>query len=206
MGVMADLGRLLDTELVRNAGPLWDEATTSPFLEAVARGDVSPAVFGRWLSQDYLFATELTAFQAVAVSKVPRACHKPLIGGLAALDSELAWFESHAETLKLELSVPPHPACRRYTDFLLHAAHTDRYPLLLATLFAVEASYLAAWSALAAEGPYREFIERWSSEAFNDYVLSLRRLAEDNPDPGQQGAFTRVLEFERDFWKMSWEG
>ncbi len=203
---MADLGRLLDTELIRNAGPLWDEATTSPFLEAVARGDVSPPAFGRWLSQDYLFASELTAFQAVAVSKVPRACHKPLIGGLAALDSELAWFESHAERLQLELRGPAHPTCRRYTDFLLHSAHTDRYPLLLGILFAVEASYLAAWSALAAEGPYRQFIERWSSEAFKDYVLSLRRLAEDNPDPAQQGAFNRVLEFERDFWKMSWEG
>ncbi len=203
---MADLGALLDTELIQNSGPLWAEATTSPFLDAVATGDVAPLVFGRWLSQDYLFATELTVFQAVVVSKVPRACHKPLIQGLGALDAELAWFESHARRLQLELGVSTHPACRRYTDFLLHSAHTERYPLLLAILFAVEASYLAAWSALAPEGPYTEFIERWSSEAFKDYVLSLRRLAEDNRDPAQQDAFNRVLEFERDFWTMAWEG
>ena len=206
MGVMADLGDLLDAELIQKAGSLWEEATTSPFLEAVATGDVSPVVFGRWLSQDYLFATELTAFQAVVVSKVPRACHKPLIQGLVALDAELAWFESHARRLQLELSVSAHPGCRRYTDFLLHSAHTERYPLLLAILFGVEASYLAAWSALAGEGPYTEFIERWSSEAFKDYVLSLRRLAENNSDPAQQEAFNRVLEFEHDFWTMAWEG
>ena len=206
MGVMADLGDLLDAELIRQAGPLWDEATTSPFLEALAGGDVAAEEFGRWLSQDYLFATELTAFQAVVVSKVPRACHKPLIQGLVALDSELEWFESHARRLQLALSVSAHPDCRRYTDFLLHSAHTERYPLLLAILFGVEASYLAAWSALASVGPYREFIERWSSEAFKAYVLSLRRLAEDNRDPAQQGAFNKVLEFERDFWTMAWEG
>ena len=203
---MADLGHLLDTELIRNSGLLWSEATTSPFLEAVARGDVAAEVFGRWLSQDYLFATELTAFQAVVLSKVPRACHRPLIQGLVALDSELEWFESHSRRLQLALGVSAHPACRRYTDFLLHSAHTERYPLLLAILFAVEASYLAAWSALVPQGPYAEFIERWSSEAFGDYVLSLRRLAEDNSDPAQQEAFNRVLEFERDFWTMAWEG
>ncbi|UUZ63803.1 hypothetical protein LP414_33470 [Polaromonas sp. P1(28)-13] len=32
--------------------------------------------------------------------------------------------------------------CRRYGDFLIQAAYSDPYPVLLAMLFGVEASYL----------------------------------------------------------------
>ena len=42
--------------LVRNAGPLWDEATRSPFLDALATGRLAADAFRRWLAQDYLFA------------------------------------------------------------------------------------------------------------------------------------------------------
>ena len=35
---MADIGFLKDAVLVRDAGPLWDEATHSPFLDALASG------------------------------------------------------------------------------------------------------------------------------------------------------------------------
>ena len=45
-----------------------------------------------------------------------------------------------------------------------------------APLFGVEAAYLEAWSALEAKGPYAEFIERWSSAPFAEYVESLRAI------------------------------
>jgi len=203
---MGDSPRVFDAALIRDAGSLWRQATQSPFLESVARGDLAPEAFARWLAQDYLFAGGLLEFQAIVVSKVPRPCHSPLIAGLTALDLELGWFESHAARLKLDLSIEPHPACRRYCDFLLHAAHTSPFAVLLAIVFGVEVSYLAAWSALKAAGPYAEFIERWSNPAFADYVASLEALAERYKDARQQAAFNRVLELERDFWRMSWEG
>jgi thiaminase len=37
-------------------------------------------------------------------------------------------------------------------------------------------------------------------------VDSLRELSERFPHDAAQGHFNRVLEAERDFWKMSWEG
>ena len=40
------------------------------------------------------------------------------------------------------------------------------YPVLIAMLLGVEASYLAAWSAFAPAGPYAEFLARWSSADF----------------------------------------
>ena len=203
---MEKLRSILEAPLIRDSGALWQEATHSPFLDAAAAGTLPARAFERWLSQDYLFAKGLTVFQAVLVSQAPRDCHKPLIAGLAALDGELEWFEAHAVRLGLDLHVAPHPICRRYTDFLIRCAHTEPFAVGLAVLFGVEAAYLAAWSALEPAGPYGEFIERWSSVAFADYVAELRALAERHPHPAAQEHFNLVLVQEREFWKMSWEG
>ncbi len=203
---MEKLRLILEAPLIGNAGALWQEATHSPFLDAAAAGTLPAEAFGRWLSQDYLFAKDLTVFQAVLVSQAPRDCHKPLIAGLAALDSEMEWFEAHAARLGLDLAHAPDPICRRYTDFLIRCAHTEPFSVGLAALFGVEVSYLAAWSALEPAGPYREFIERWSSAAFAHYVISLHALAERFPHEKAQEHFNLVLMHERDFWRMSWEG
>lgn len=197
---------VIDASLIRGAGPLWTEATRSPFLDALAAGTLPAEPFRRWLSQDYLFAKALTVFQAILIARVPRDCHKPLIGGLAALDTEMDWFEAHATRLHLDLGVAPHPACRHYTDFLIRCAYMQPYPVLLAILFGVEVSYLAAWSALRPAGPYAEFIERWSSNAFAGYVGALRGLTERHPHEAAQEHFNRVVIHEREFWTMSWEG
>jgi thiaminase/transcriptional activator TenA len=195
-----------DHALIRNAGPLWEEATCCSFLDAVAAGSLPGEAFGRWLAQDYLFAKDLVAFQAVLLAKAPRAGHNGLIGGLAALDREMAWFESHAVRLQLDLDLRPHVTCRRYTDFLMRCAFTEPYPVLLAILFGVEASYRAAWSAIPPFGPYAEFIERWSSADFGAYVGLLGALADRYPHKAAQELFNEVLVHEREFWKMSWEG
>ncbi len=194
------------SSLVRNAGPLWDEATRSPFLDALAAGRLAAEAFRRWLAQDYLFAKDLIAFQAILLAKAPRDCHKPLIEGLGALDREMDWFETHAARLQVDLDIPPHPTCRRYTDFLIRCVYTQPYSVLLAILFGVEAAYLASWSALLPSGPYAEFIERWSSANFVTYVAVLGSLAERHPHEAAQEHFNEVLEYEREFWKMSWEG
>jgi len=195
-----------DSDLIRNAGALWREATTSPFLDALAAGTLPEEAFARWLAQDYLFATNLVGFQAIVLAKARRDCHGPLIAGLAALDSELGWFERHAARLGVDLEVRPHPVCQGYCDLLMRAAYSHPLGVLLAMLYGVEVSYLAAWSALQPKGPYAEFIERWSNPGFAAYVDSLRELAGRYPHEGTQAAFNRVLEAERDFWRMAWEG
>jgi thiaminase len=195
-----------DHALVRNAGPLWDEATRSPFLDALAAGSLAEDAFRRWLAQDYLFAKDLIAFQAIVLAKAPRDCHRPLISGLAALEKEMAWFESHGVRLHVNLDIAPHSTCRRYTDFLMRCAYTQPHPVLLAILYGVEASYLAAWSALLPSGRYAEFIERWSSAEFAKYVALLGEFANRHPHEAAQEHFNEVLAHEREFWNMSWEG
>jgi hypothetical protein len=49
--------------LIRATGPLWDEATRSPYLDALAAGNLPADALRRWLAQDYLFAKDLVAFR-----------------------------------------------------------------------------------------------------------------------------------------------
>jgi len=203
---MAQPGEALDSALIRGAGGLWEQATRAPFLDAVASGEIAPEAFSRWLAQDYLFARDLLSFQSLLLSRAPRGAQAVLIGGLAAIEQELGWFESHASRLGLTLDVEPLPACRAYNDYLVLSGYEQPFPGGAAILFGVEVSYLAAWSALKPQGPYAEFIERWSSPRFADYVDSLKTMVEAHPHPEQQNHFNRVLEHEREFWRMAWEG
>ena len=139
--------------LVLRAGTLWQEATAAAFLDAIGDGTLPPEAFNRWLVQDYHFADALTSFQGIAAAKTPRQLRKPLIAGLGALDAELDWFEAQASARGLQLDAPVHEVCRRYCDFLIQAAYREPYPVLLAILFGVEASYLVAWSRLSPNGP-----------------------------------------------------
>ena len=192
--------------LVQGAGGLWQQATTAKFLEAIGDGTLLAEAFNRWLVQDYHFADGLTVFQALAVAKTPRQLRKPLVAGLNALEAELEWFEAQARGRGLELDAPVNEVCRRYADFLVRVAYSEPFPVLLAALFGVEATYLAAWSALEPTGPYAEFIERWSNAGFQEYVDSLRGLTESNPHAADQRHFNEVLVHERSFWQMTWEG
>ncbi len=197
---------LAQSPLVAGTDDRWPRATRARFLDAVADGTLPAEAFQRWLVQDYLFARGATTFLAVMIAKAPRPAHKLLVGGLAALDVELDWFESHVTRLRLDRSAPPHPVCRRYLDILIAAAYMQPFEVLTAVLFGAEVSYLAAWSALRPEGPYAEFIRRWSSQAFVEYVRGLLDLTRRYPHPQQQALFDDVLRHEHDFWQMTWEG
>jgi thiaminase/transcriptional activator TenA len=195
-----------EVPLIAAAGELWEQATQAEFLTAAGDGTLPPEAFHRWLEQDYQFARRLVSFQAVLTAKTPRPAHKLLIAGLSAIDAELDWFERHLADRGLAADATPHPACRRYVDFLLTAAYAEPFEVSLAVLFGVEVCYLVAWSQLAASGPYAEFITRWSNDGFVEYVRSLRRLVDRHPHPGQAEAFIATLCHERDFWRMTWEG
>lgn len=192
-----------DSSLVLRAGTLWKDATAAAFLDSIGDGTLPPEAFSRWLVQDYHFVDALASFQAITTAKAPHQFRKPLIAGLAAIDAELDWFEAQASVRGLNLNAPVHEVCRRYGDFLIQAAYSQPYPVLLAMLFGVEASYLAAWSRLPPKGPYVEFIDRWSNPHFADYVASLRVLTEANVHKFGQRYFDGVLIHEKEFWKMT---
>ncbi|MCG8586215.1 MAG: TenA family transcriptional regulator [Pirellulales bacterium] len=195
-----------ESSLVVGAGKLWHEATEAEFLSAIRDGKLPRDAFQRWLVQDYSFAKGITTFQAIAVARTPRPAQTVLIQGLSALDAELDWFEQNAKQHALELNTALHPTCSRYVDYLVASAYTQPFEVLLAILYGVEASYLCAWSALEASGPYAEFINRWSNVQFVTYVRELLDVCNRHTHDLQQEQFNEVLRHERDFWRMTWEG
>ena len=195
-----------ESSLVVGAGKLWHEATEAEFLSAIRDGKLPRDAFQRWLVQDYSFAKGITTFQAIAVARTPRPAQTVLIQGLRALDAELDWFEQNAKQHAFELNTALHPTCSRYVDYLVASAYTQPFEVLLAILYGVEASYLCAWSALEASGPYAEFINRWSNVQFVTYVRELLDVCNRHTHDLQQEQFNEVLRHERDFWRMTWEG
>jgi thiaminase/transcriptional activator TenA len=193
------------SRLAAGAGELWQAGTTARFLDAVGDGTLPQEAFHRWLVQDYLFVKGFTRFAALTAAQTPRPAQSVLIGGLAALDAELAWFEEHARDRDLELETVAHPICRRYVDFLVASAYSQPPEILLAIFYGVEVAYTVAWGRLAARGPYAEFIERWTSPEFTAYVAELMGIADEHSHPGQQAAFNEVMRHEREFWQMTWE-
>ncbi len=194
-----------ESAFVVRSGALWDRARQATFLTAVADGTLPEDAFRQWLVQDYHFAKGLTSFQAITAAKTPRPPQKLVIDGLAVMSDEIDWFESIAANRRIDLNVSANPVCRRYVDFLLAAAYAESFEVLLAILYGVEVSYLAAWSALAPSGPFAEFIHRWSNEQFRVYVQGLLTHCEEHRHPNQQELFNSVLHPEAAFWRMTWE-
>jgi len=195
-----------DHRLVRGAGARWRHGTTAAFLDAVGDGTLPRDAFDRWLVQDALFVREFTRFAALVAAKVPRDAQKAVIGGLAALDDEQDWFERSVDSRGLDLGAEANPVCRRYADHILAAGYQESTPVLLAMFFGIEVAYCVAWGNLTAEGPYREFIDRWTNPGFVSYVLQLGVLADRYASPDQQRAFNEVMRHEEAFWRMTWEG
>ena len=195
-----------ESRLALGAGDLWDLGTRAEFLNAVGDGSLPEDTFNRWLVQDYLFVRGFAVFASLTVAKTPRPGQSALIAGLSALDVELDWFEAHAQARSLDLGAELHPACQRYIDFLITAGYSQPFQVLLALFYGVEVAYTVAWGRLEAQGPYAEFIDRWTHEDFQAYVRILSRLADAHPHPRQQAMFNEVMRHERDFWRMTWEG
>jgi thiaminase/transcriptional activator TenA len=133
-----------------------------------------------------------------------------LVGGVVALEAELAWFEGHASLRGLELGSSRHATTAGYREFLL-ALDEAAYAAAITGLWALERAYLEAWnSAAPGGGGYAEFVEHWTAPAFEEYVDGLaaaadRALEQATADEraSARNAFLEVARLERDFWAIA---
>ncbi|MCP4120035.1 MAG: TenA family transcriptional regulator [Desulfobacteraceae bacterium] len=199
--------------LVQKHAELWKNAVNHPFLEEVQAGKLSMEAFSTWLAQDYLYVHNLLSFQGMMLVRAPRADHGLLIGGLAAIDSELAWFEANAKKFNIDLSRPELPTCRAYSDFMLALSYQP-YVAQITTLWALEKAYYDSWkNALPCEPKFKEFVDRWTNEGFKGYVDALEAAADaalKTATPEERAIaekyFEWVARYERDFWQMAYTG
>jgi formylaminopyrimidine deformylase / aminopyrimidine aminohydrolase len=169
--------------------------------------------FDRWLAQDYLFAQALVRAQSRIAAAAPLADVGLLAGGVVATVGELGWFEEMAARRGVALDAPIAPATRAYCDFLLAVTYAA-YPAQITAIWALERTYLESWEgARPGAQPYREFVERWTTDAFRSYVGDLQAAVDRQhvASVGEQAreaedAFLWVTHYERRFWDMAMSG
>jgi thiaminase len=201
-----------DALLTRHAAA-WQAATVHPFLAGVRDGSVPADSFDRWLAQDYRFAQALVRAQSRIAAGAPFADVGLLAGGVVATVGELGWFEEMAARRGLALDTPMHPANRAYCDFLLAMTYSA-YPAQITAIWALERTYLESWEgARPGAQPYREFVERWTTDEFRSYVRDLQAAVDRQHEAsvGEQAreaedAFVWVTHYERRFWDMAMSG
>ena len=132
---------------------------------------------------------------------------------MVATVGELGWFEEMAARRGLALDAPMHPTTRAYCDFLLAVTYSG-YPAQITTIWALERTYLDSWdSARPGAHPYREFVNRWTTDGFRSYVGDLQSFVDRQLEAsiGEQAreaedAFFWVTHYERGFWDMAMSG
>jgi formylaminopyrimidine deformylase / aminopyrimidine aminohydrolase len=201
-----------DVLLTRHASA-WQAATVHPFLAGVRDGSLAADAFDRWLAQDYRFAQALVRAQSRIAAGAPFADVGLLAGGVVATVGELGWFEGMAAGRGLALDAAVHPTTRAYCDFLL-ALPYSAYPAQITAIWALERSYLESWEGVRPGAqPYREFVERWTTDAFRSYVGDLQAAVDRQLETavGEQAreaedVFVWVTYYERGFWDMAMSG
>ncbi|KXZ50549.1 hypothetical protein GPECTOR_16g724 [Gonium pectorale] len=214
--------------LIEGCGEAWKQATLHPFLDAVADGSIKPEQFNTWLVQDYHFVRAFVRFTATTMASAPDAHMATLLGGMAVLQGELAWFREKAAQRGLDLDgAELQPACRAYRDLMAElqygpggAAATGGsggapYAVKAAAFWAIEACYNTAWGGLLGRtGPeYSEYVSRWGSPEFGQYVEVLAAqadaaLAQEGPEVAASAAevVKRIADLEVRFWGMAYGG
>lgn len=200
-------------QLLSTHAEQWYAATHHQFLDEVKDGTLPQEAFSTWLAQDYYFAGTLLKAQSLMLLYSPRSDHNLLIGGLFALDSELSWFEENANIYNIDLTLPVLPTCQAYNDFLL-AMQYKPYVVQITCMWALNRAYFDSWStALPGAPTYKEFIDRFTSQEYKDYIDALENsvnaaLAASSPEQRAQAElyFLWIARYEKDFWDMALTG
>jgi formylaminopyrimidine deformylase / aminopyrimidine aminohydrolase len=193
--------------LLSSQEPAWKRIVTHPFVAETSAGTLPRVTFDRWLTEDYYFVAAFREFLTELTAIAPdEQAREVLAGGLAALEPELALFESAAAERGVDLTVEPSLLNLGYSSYLLTSVR-DGWPVGITVLYAVEKAYYDAWASVRdTTGPdtrYAGFIANWSSPDFAAYVERLADLVDrEQPTAAMTRAFDRVVRFEIAFWDL----
>ncbi len=207
--------------LRERAEPAWSAACGHRFTVEIADGSLDPAVFRRYLVQDYAFIETLATVLGFAIARAPgMAAKKRLTGFLAALTSdENDYFIRAFDAVgvgEVERTAPElASATREFRELMLAAAEAGSYEDLLAVIVPAEWIYLTWASDQAEAAPsqlhYREWIELHIDPAFADFVDWLRgELDGIGPELSDQrrrdieARFRRLVELEVAFFEQAY--
>lgn len=212
---MTEAGGPLHVRLWLENLPLAERCLRHHFVCGLAEGDLDPEAFRRYVAQDAFFLRAFAGAYAVAGARSAaklehvRAFHE-LLGG--ALD-ELGLHARYAGTLGIELDrVEPYPATAAYVDFLTRSAWSAQPGVTVAAMTPCMRLYAWLGQRLAARRrprhPYRDWIETYSSPAFESLARRLETLLDElaADGPAVRDAYRYAMRCELDFFSAPLEG
>lgn len=214
-------GSVVESWLIKH-GLLYAGATRHPFILSIRDGTVEKNSLKRWLAEDYIFVRAFVPFVAsvlVKASKLPDNTNDIdlILGGLASLRDEIAWFKKQAYEWDVSLAdIVPREITVNYCRFLESLMSSEvEYAVAITAFWAIETVYQNCFAHCIEDGSQaspelKETFERWGSSEFSQYCSALRivaeRCLEDAPNSVRTKAevtFLDVLEHEVEFWNMS---
>src|SRR6266849_8389471 len=173
---------MLHNILWRSNLHLVQSCLAHPFVQALGDGTLKADLFRTFIAQDAFFLLAFLKAYAVSLAHSDDtetiALFCELLSGVR---EELRLHRVYAAELRIDLeSVVPNPACRAYTDFLLHVAwHTSLGETAAAMtpcmrLYAYLGSEFVG--KCAPQHPYRRWIEAYSGEEFGRLAGRLEAL------------------------------
>ncbi len=202
---------MLTATILAEAEAVLAEIGEEPFLGAMAADELPDAALARWVREDTHFLRALRRMIARLIVVAPDESSVDVISAAyPALQSELDRFAREAERLRVELGSQPAPLTARFAGMLLEAADAG-FAEGIGAYWAVEVAYLDAWSAVrrrvGLHGPYADWIENWTSDAFRDFVAALGAIVDAHGDPDAvRRRAGEVFAFERQLWRWCFEG
>ena len=217
-------GARFTDELYGAASDIWKAQVEHPFVRGIADGTLDPAVFERWVRQDYLYLAEFSRVFAWAAARADRL---ESMGWFAAalhltLNTEMGLHRAYAARFGIgeaELKREEMwPTTRAYTDFLVRTAADGDLADLVAALLPCAWGYVHIADHMAGAGRpgdrrYADWIQQYTSDEFRgaaDWLRSeMDRLAEGAPIEKRarlMHLFVLSSRYEWQFWEMCWRG
>lgn len=206
------------------ADSIWEAQRRHPLVRGIGDGTLDPAVFARWLRQDYLFLVEYGRVYAFLAARAPDLTTMRRFAALLTetVETEMDLHRSYVGEFGITeadlLAESMAPTTRAYTDFLVRHAATSELVVALAALLPCMWGYSELGRRLAEAGGspqprYARWVAAYAAPEFAALAAWCRDLLDEHA-VGVGPAVARRLEdaflmssrYELAFWEMAWTG
>ena len=203
-------------------GPVWEQASTHPFVEALAAGALSRRQIQHYLIQDGLYLQNYVrvcrALAGLASSEADRILFEDSAG--LSEEAELGIQEQLFKQLELTwIDEPPGPATTAYIEQESNAVRHASVLVALAAATPCTVLYAEVGRRLALlensadpEHPYRLWLDLYADpsvqEMAHQWIDCLNRWAAGRDEAEQSEAvraFVASMRCEIDFWQQAWQ-
>lgn len=187
-----------------------EQVADEPFLAGLAQGSLPDACLDAWLREDWHFVTAMRRTLGTLVRNAPDEATVDLVGGaFPVIRAELDRFDGEIERRGVDMSAAPSPVVTDFNE-AVEAAFTAGPGSALASYWSLEHAYWWAWSRVrervGVSGPYRVWIDNWSSPEFAAFVSDLADLTDRHSDLATAAPIVSdVFARERRLWRYLWE-